>query len=1035
MYGGVSLAIYINGVSHEFFNAVRGQGVYRLIKELTDSEIVVDAISGTSAGGINGILLAYALCNEKDFGQASSLWRQHGDIRNLLRAPYPANQPSSLLDSENYYKPHLEEVFERMSKAPASRDCAPSPFSELDLFITGTNIDGERYTRFDDLGHAIEVKEHRTLFWLKHRKGRKEPLNPTRNRHTHVALAKLARITSCFPSAFAPVHVSGPDGKPEIEGEDGADALLSVWGNLKPTGKGLYFLDGGILDNKPFSYTLEAIFSRVADREVDRKLFFVEPDPENVHTSVNGASPHFLQAALLALIGIPGYESIAEDLKGLTKRNSQIEQYHRIVSDLRARLLQEDDMSGNPNTRMIYERTRLVTLSDRVIEGILKTSGRQNRLSLEEREAASLLAQTFDSYTGAQEILHRFDVNYLQRRVYHTIYFIYDLLYGSPRPDRVPLTDEMRGRYELLWRFLNQLSKLYEILHHAMEKMLDEAPITWKIKTDDPGAPADGTALSPVEIWSDVRMRLEALLQYDADGPLLPSFYGERDWLSDTHLDTVHAELGSRIRQIVRNEIHARSITDKNLVQRAEEVEKQVILALTNGFDDPIRKVWKNFIGLDSVLFPIEQVGGLREKDVIETIRVSPRDAQKGFSRLDLNRKISGDTVFHFSSFFKRSWRANDILWGRLDGTCQLIETLFDRKRIGSLAQNEAWRKAVKVRMDSDPCLSFEAIFPSAGKATQQELEEWTNELLSDRYRKALDRFDDIVELLVEAAQFEILKLEYFNVVGDALSEQNEWNHYMTVEPGKKNGKPADSGEVAEPPGVSGTPWAFRSSRRKIDPFVSAVMAADRVLETRERFLAPDPQAKRPSDVFLGKIFRENYQVGSEELVKHVPTAVLLEILSTALLVVRNLVMGLFNEETARRVRSSPVYRFGLDWPLRAFHAFTILLRNGSHRAVVLVAGVSVLCVLALVVGVVWRQAILVPGGVPSPLGLLIFLLIPGVLLSGIITYLVWKGRKFGRRKPFESPHEPRAQRPEGAGPPTGLTPEQEKEAELVSSM
>ena len=75
MYGGVSLAVYINGVSQEFYHAVQGNGVYRLIKELTDSEIVLDILSGSSAGGINGILLAYALCNSKDFTRCGDLWR------------------------------------------------------------------------------------------------------------------------------------------------------------------------------------------------------------------------------------------------------------------------------------------------------------------------------------------------------------------------------------------------------------------------------------------------------------------------------------------------------------------------------------------------------------------------------------------------------------------------------------------------------------------------------------------------------------------------------------------------------------------------------------------------------------------------------------------------------------------------------------------------------------------------------------------------------------------------------------------------
>ena len=64
MYGGVSLAIYMNGVANELFRAVRGRGVYKLFKTLTESDLVVDVVSGASAGGINGMFLAFALCNE-----------------------------------------------------------------------------------------------------------------------------------------------------------------------------------------------------------------------------------------------------------------------------------------------------------------------------------------------------------------------------------------------------------------------------------------------------------------------------------------------------------------------------------------------------------------------------------------------------------------------------------------------------------------------------------------------------------------------------------------------------------------------------------------------------------------------------------------------------------------------------------------------------------------------------------------------------------------------------------------------------------
>ena len=41
-------------------------------------------ISGTSAGGINGIFLAKALANGQDFSPLKKLWIQEGNIENLL---------------------------------------------------------------------------------------------------------------------------------------------------------------------------------------------------------------------------------------------------------------------------------------------------------------------------------------------------------------------------------------------------------------------------------------------------------------------------------------------------------------------------------------------------------------------------------------------------------------------------------------------------------------------------------------------------------------------------------------------------------------------------------------------------------------------------------------------------------------------------------------------------------------------------------------------------------------------------------------
>ena len=51
--------------------------------------------------------------------------------------------------------------------------------------------------------------------------------------------------------------------------------------------------------------------------------------------------------------------------------------------------------------------------------------------------------------------------------------------------------------------------------------------------------------------------------------------------------------------------------------------------------------------------------------------------------------------VYHFGAFFKRSWRSNDILWGRLDVLCQMVETLLEEKRLLQIVNNDKLRNTV----------------------------------------------------------------------------------------------------------------------------------------------------------------------------------------------------------------------------------------------------------------------------------------------------------------------------------------------------
>ena len=442
MYGGVSLAIYINGVSQELFRAVRGTGIYKLIKALTDADIVVDIISGTSAGGINGLMLAFALANEKEFGQTKNLWREHGDLTRLLQPPdLGPDQYKSLLNSDNYYRARLADAFRTMG------DCEPSDNDlsavwEMDVFITGTSLEGEVYTILDDAGHAVDVKDFRSIFKLKHRAGRPNgeafKPQPGQEEVLYQSLAKLARITSCFPGAFLPVRVltaadwpaSGvPATSPERPwNETAVDAKLCEWGRIH---KSSYFLDGGVLDNKPFSPTIESIFARTTERDIDRVLFYVEPDPEQTDSHAL-LEPTFMKALLEGMLSISTYQSITEDTKLIEDHNSAVMQYDAVCRKLRDSLQTHETGVTPPlglqePQRTLYANSRTTQLSYRAIRGILKdsTTGMDAHLTnAGDRDKASSLVRSLTSPRGAEELpyeetLRRFDVYFRLRRLYH----------------------------------------------------------------------------------------------------------------------------------------------------------------------------------------------------------------------------------------------------------------------------------------------------------------------------------------------------------------------------------------------------------------------------------------------------------------------------------------------------------------------------------------------------------------------------------------------------------------------------------------
>jgi patatin-related protein len=909
MYGGVSLAIYENGVAREMYRAAHGLGVYGVIQSLLGTRIRIDVISGTSAGGVNGILLAFALANGVDFTKSSDLWRQHGDILTLLRDPADKTA-NSLLDSRGAYHPALVAGLRALLESRG----AGGACSEIDLYVTGTDVRGVVTTTCDDLGNLVDVKDHRAMFKLSYREGRKnefgeDPQLPGVDLDDRIeALATLARITSCFPVAFEPVLVDAiHEARAPEKGKRRTDYLLTRWGKLRDR---CVFLDGGILDNKPFSYTIDGIFSRTTEGPVDRYLMYVEPNPERFRAASGGAFvPNVMQAALAALIEIPGYESIGADLRAIADRNTRVSHYREIREAL-GYLGDADDHHGatldaigasDPARMRMYQSSRLVQLRTRAVDAILQRERASAFYgSPEDRRAARVLAESFNQWPGSgAETLDEFDIYFRQRRTTHLIYALYELSFV-----RTPARD-----YGPLLACLNQLFQLQEITRFALEDTIDRYPFDLTHL-----ASTDASASVAIGYWTQLQQMMRGVLHLDARidetiGRLAQEGTpAERQVLRENFRRLIYAQADACRKQTYsattelahgpRNVLHAFDAMERMLLEHCIEDRP----------NDPLWIEYERFLWLDANLFPIEQSGGIQAKDVLRTVRISPIDARLGLgARKSLEEKLCGNMLGHFAGFFKRSWSSNDIMWGRLDAVSQIAESLLLDEKLA------------RANVDTLTREDLDRIFPTAQLADLDALAK----LAAGLSTASKAQRHEFVELLITIAQGEILHEEIPIVVSDAIQQQSDWNAYD----------------------ISAAPLERRFYDQRAGRWTVGVRQLDRaVLEYARAELTRslDMPATRPSRWTV--FHRESRSVGLERFPGDIPMSVMLEVLSRAALVMRNCMLDVIPERNREFVRRSLVYRFCVDYPLRVLHALVSFQRTAPEYAQVTLTATLAVC-------------------------------------------------------------------------------------------
>jgi hypothetical protein len=975
MYGGVSLAIYINGVSQEFFRAVQGKGIYKLLKRCFDTDIVVDIISGTSAGGINGILLAYALANGKDFGSTKDLWRDHGDIARLLNGANAAPETcKSLLDSDKFYRAKLAEAFQTLDgKSFDAAECEPSVCNEMDVFVTGTSFEPDVYTTFDDAGRAIEMQDYRKVFLLKHRASRQNPgaFRPAENEKEvrFQTLAKLARITSSFPGAFLPVRVLLPaqwrvrdpatEKPPVFAREPEVDATLTDWGLLQHSG---YFLDGGVLDNKPFTPTIAAIFGRTTDRPVDRILFYVEPDPEQLPaTGSFPCEPSFASAVMNGAVGISTYQSTTDDARLIEEHNTQVVRHMAICGELIGKLpgvpKREVGVPGSlPDPqRSLYINARNTALASRAIRGLLRdneTGAEPHFTSAADRERAKQLFDSLNKQRGKDELSYnqtfqRYDIYFRLRRLHHVAKWLFVSLSKSPESSVVARS---------ILQGVNRNIQLLEIVQYRFESALDRVPIDWKAAETLPDPWSN--------VWTQFRRFLDSMLVLTPkDSEWLPNSQpGTEDWLSTRELDGVNEALGLRVESCLCDfgpgtQAPLGDESFRGILQFTDQKEAELFAAMadrfaagsdTSEFFGKVLAEYDDFVGLDATVFPLDFASNLTSINEVKLLRISPAptldDQNRGVIGFKANcgaeGKLAGRRLGHFSGFLKRSWRSNDILWGRLDALRHIVLALVTPEAIQRMNSDRALRDSVleSARNSGGLLALIQEIFPQSPAASHVNLAEFFGRILSENDFKPSDNdLQASLNLLVEMGQLEILSEEIGLVLSDAALQQTDWNRFQT-------GSEASSSTTGGP--------AFDSPPGYIDPALIGFEVEKKWQEMATLWRGSIARAAGPKTTGLGKYFEQTYDVAGEGLERGIPPLILAEYLTRMSLVLNACILGSLPPPLNDRIANGWPYKIALRLPLRISHRIVKLwIREPRMTAILLTAVMAAALVAVLSVG------------------------------------------------------------------------------------
>jgi patatin-related protein len=769
MYGGVSLAIYMNGIAQELLSLVQSTAagnspgakharfdaddssvagtaaVYRKLGQMlsysagganwslleddpgirTSAEklagepirtrFVVDVLSGTSAGGINNVFLAKALANDQDMRALKTLWVDEGDIGKLLNDAVSVRdlpqltiqtRPRSLLNSERLFAKLLQALQNMDSES------GDPLVDELELFISATDVRGSPVKlRLAD--KKVEERRHRNVFRMKFSTDPNSPNHDFTRQHNPL-LAFAARCTSAFPFAFEPMTVQQaadvlqrfrlPISQKQLADQisnalkEAAATDVTRGSHIDP--QTVSFTDGGYLDNKPFGYAIEGIGRRQASKPVKRKLVYIEPSPELMQPVKQGA-PDALDNVRAALIGVPRYETIREDLQTVLLRNRIARRVDQIMDALdedvdRARLHGTEHTAHYANQSLAtmmsssnlayagYYRLKIATTTDELARILGHKIGIDQNSDEYFATRAVVKAWRIAKYTMYDE-----DTTAAPRPSYNQYLLDYDYAYRirrmnsiRARLDRVACGGDIANRVldRTSWSSKSPANRFNDTMAAAIND------VRWKLDEIYRNYINDCNHKALVEVVPEIphevlRDALTNLLDCSTEEDRI--VYATTTLDAPDSLEAFMSPVAEKIKQAsIKASAAIRALFDAP----ASNPEHQRVIDLLHFY-------YSRFEQYDQVAFSTEYASNIgAEREQIEVFRISPLDATA--LKEDPNR-LAGLSLHHFGAFMDADWRRHDILWGRLDGAERLICALLpvDHKDPDEKKRRERLRK------------------------------------------------------------------------------------------------------------------------------------------------------------------------------------------------------------------------------------------------------------------------------------------------------------------------------------------------------